>query len=184
MKKILIITTQPIPIGLAGTNRILSISKGFLLNNYKTQIVCLKPTELSGRVLNNKALGNYTEIDYIYPGGNTVINTIKLLAILQFIKSLILSMVYLFKELYKKNIHFVVFYDNLFYAELPAIALCKSFGIKIFKEESENPNIYLKSRIVSFKLGIPKVYINVMYKLYSGLFVMTLPLQKFFYTTL
>ena len=69
---IAIVTVSPFPIGIATSNRTISLCKGFLRNNYSPIVICIKPTEKPDRVFNYSPKGIYQDISYIYPGGTTI----------------------------------------------------------------------------------------------------------------
>lgn len=181
-KKIVILTNQPFPVGFAGTNRILSYCKGFLYHGYQPEVICIRPTEPYTSVINNHPSGTYDGIRYSYPGKTTV--RVKsfwgrrkndLFAEYAAIRSL-------YQILKKSEVSFIIFYGNSVSVELSSIIISKFFKIKIYKEESENPEIYFQSE-TNFIQSLKKWFvINKLYKFYTGVFVMTHPLRDFFLT--
>ena len=180
MDNIFVITTHPMPNGLAGTNRILSLTKGFILNNFNVTVVCINPTENKFETYNDEISGNFQGVNYIYPGNNIIVEENLFFRFIQFVKSSILSFSFIFIRLYKKEVSFIIVYGNFFSLEIPILIFSKIFNIKIYKEESENPYIYFKSKLFTLREGIPIIYVNYIYKLYSGLFLMTNSLKTFF----
>ncbi|MCX6252927.1 MAG: glycosyltransferase [Bacteroidia bacterium] len=180
--KIVIITTQPFPIGLAGTNRILSYCKGFLYHGYQPEVICIRPTESYSGVFINQASGMYEGIIYSYPGRTTV-------RVKSFwgrrkndLFSEFASIRSFYKILKKGKVSFIIFYGNCISVELASIIISRGFKIKIYKEESENPEIYFQGNS-NFLLSLKKWFvINKLYKFYYGVLVMTHPLQAFFLT--
>ena len=168
------------PIGLAGTNRIQSLSEGFLLNNVRVRVVCINPTENINKPLNNILSGNFNGVDFIYPGGSIIIKSKIFCRIIQYAKSLIYSFSYIVKKIYKEDVLFIYFYGNNFIFEISIILICKIFKKKIYKEESENPFIYFKDKKFTIREGITLLYVKYIYNIYSGVFVMTSFLKSFF----
>lgn len=181
-KKIVILTTNPFPIGLAGTNRILSYCRGFIHNGFQPEVLCIRPTEPYHSVFNDQALGISEGIRFSYPGKTTI--RVKsfwgrrkndLFAGYAAIRSL-------YQILKKSEVSFIIFYGNSVLVELSSIIISRFFKKKIYKEESENPEIYFQSE-TNFLQSLKKWFvINKLYKFYSGVFVMTHPLRDFFLT--
>lgn len=179
-KKILIITNQPFPAGFAGTNRILSYCKGFLYHGYKPEVICIRPTEHYETGLNKQVLGVYEGIQYSYPGETTLRVRSFWGRRINDLTAYLISMKTLFFLLQKNEILFVIFYGTYVFPELSCIFLTRLFGKKIFKEESENPHVYFTGRKSAFMKIFEWFYINRLYKLCSGIFVMTNHLKDFF----
>jgi glycosyltransferase involved in cell wall biosynthesis len=179
-KKILILTNQPFPVGFAGTNRILSYCKGFLHHGYQPEVCCMRPTDSYKNVINTSVNGRFEDINFYYPGRTVIrVSSFWRKRINDFV-AYFLSMKTLLFLLQKENVLFVVYYGTYFLPELSCIFLTRLFGKQIFKEESENPHIYFKDKSNLFENIIEWLYINRLYKLYSGIFVMTNPLRDFF----
>lgn len=179
-KKIVILTSSPFPIGLAGTNRILSYCKGFLYNGIHPVVLCFRPTESYKKVFNCSPAGNLNGIIFSYPGGTTI-------RVASFwgrkwndIFALFSTFRLLLKELCKNNVLFFIFYGNHIFTELLYILLTRLFHIKIFKEESENPNIYFSGRKSLVAQLSRWFFVNKFYRYYNGVLVMTHPLRDFF----
>jgi glycosyltransferase involved in cell wall biosynthesis len=71
--KILFITDQPIPNGLAATNRLLSLAAGVKGNNIDTEIIVFNPTEKNGLIENNNTKGNHKGVSFTYLSETTVL---------------------------------------------------------------------------------------------------------------
>lgn len=180
--KIVILTTNPFPIGLAGTNRILSYCRGFIHNGFQPEVLCIRPTEPYANVYNYQASGIYEGIRYSYPGKTTV----RVKSFWGRRKNDLFAeyaAIRLFYQILKKGeVSFIIFYGNCVSVELSSIIISKFFKIKIYKEESENPEIYFQIE-TNFLQFLKKWFvINKLYKFYSGVFVMTHPLRDFFLT--
>lgn len=179
-RKIIIITTGPFPVGLAGTNRIICYCRGFIHNGYIPEVICIRPTEPYKDIFNKQISGIYKGIKYSYPGKKTVrVKSFLGRRLNDFVA--VINSVLLFRHLLqKRKIFFSIFYGNNIIAELLFIASSRLFGRKIFKEESENPNIYFGNSKSIFKRAIKWVVINRLYRYYNGVFVMTSILRDFF----
>jgi glycosyltransferase involved in cell wall biosynthesis len=179
-KKIIILTNLSFPVGLAGTNRILSYCRGFLYHGFRPEVWCVRPTETYKNIFNSSVKGNFNGVDFCYLGGTTIrvasfwgrrINDF--LAFFHTLQRILF-------HLRRNEVAFVVFYGNYPFTELSCIFLTRLFKKKIFKEESENPNIYFSQRNSIVGLIIKRFTINTLYRYYSGLFIMTHPLREFF----
>jgi glycosyltransferase involved in cell wall biosynthesis len=180
--KIIILTTNPFPNGLAGTNRILSYCKGFLYHGYQPMIVCIRPTEPHNNIFNSSIEGTYNRIKYSYPGGTTI-------RVASFwgrrINDLLArraSIRLLFEAMKKREVFFVIFYGNCLSVEFSAILLSRLFKIGIYKEESEHPRVYFKGNNNNLYSLTKWFFINKMYRSYTGLLVMTNSLREYFLT--
>ncbi|NOU18352.1 MAG: glycosyltransferase [Bacteroidales bacterium] len=177
--KIIIITTCPFPNGLAGTNRILSYCKGFLYHGYQPEVFCIRPTEPYYNSTNLFVKGTFNGIKYTYPGGTTKRVASFLGRRKNDFYAKWASLRLLYKTLKKGEIFFIIFYGNSVVVELSSILISRRFNIKIYKEESENPEIYFRGVNIfnSFKKWF---VINKLYGYYTGILVMTHPLKKLF----
>jgi glycosyltransferase involved in cell wall biosynthesis len=178
--KIIILTTQPFPDGLASTSRILSYCKGFLQHGYHPEIFCIRPTETKDNILNSEICGVYHGINFFYPGGTTVrANSFwgrrknDLVARYASVKAF-------FKVMKRRDVCFVIFYGNCISVEVSATIISKFFKIIIFKEASENPLVYFPAGYNPI-IAIDKWFtVHQINNFYNGILVMTDPLKDFF----
>jgi glycosyltransferase involved in cell wall biosynthesis len=179
-KKIVIITTNPFPIGLAATNRIFSYGRGFLNHGHQPEVICMRPTESYTKVFNRNSSGIYKGIRYTYPGRTTVRVKSFWGRRLNDTGALISSILLFINLLFKKEISFSIFYGTTFFPEILFISISKIFGKDIYKEESENPYVYFgEKRFIHNKI-VNWFYINRLYRYYDGVIVMTHALYDFF----
>ena len=70
---LIILTNSPFPNGMAGTNRMLSYSKGIVEQGSSVQVICLKPTEKEENTIRNPEIkGIIDGIEYEYSTGTTI----------------------------------------------------------------------------------------------------------------
>ncbi len=181
-KRIIVLTNQPFPVGLAGTNRILSYCKGFHYHGYQPEVFCFRPTEKQNNFLNSCDKGIYNGINYIYPGGTTKRVTSFWGRRKNDLIAEYSSLRLLYKTIKMGEILFIIFYGNCISVELFSILISRGFNIRIYKEESEHPAIYFRDSNNPLYLFKKWFYINKMYRYYTGLFVMTHTLRDFFLT--
>jgi len=181
-RKILILTDESFPVGLATTNRILSYCKGFLHYGYQPEVFCIRPTEYYNNVLNKSVKGTFNDVKYAYPGGTTI----RVASFWErrkndlFAKYAAIRLLY--KNLKKGEVLFIIFYGNCISFELSSIFFSKLFKIRIYKEENEHPATFFQGSTIFFTFLKKWFIINKLYLYYSGIFVMTKPLRDFFLT--
>ena len=178
--KVIIITTNPFPIGLAGTNRILSYSKGFIFHGYFPKVICSRPTEHHKSVFNKSINGMYKGIQFSYPGGTTIRVSTFWGRRWNDLKGMIMTIRRLHNYLKSGDIALIIFYGNSLFTELVCIFISRIYNVKIFKEESENPQVYFLGRTSLITRFHRWFYINKLYDLYNGLLLMTHPLEEYF----
>ena len=66
-----IITTEPFPVGMAATNRIITYSKE-LAKSLNVKVYILKPTENVNSIRNEEPKGMYSGISFEYVSGSTI----------------------------------------------------------------------------------------------------------------
>jgi glycosyltransferase involved in cell wall biosynthesis len=179
-KEILILTTTSFPVGLAGTNRVLSYCKGFLYHGYQPEVYCIRPAEPYHHYFNSSVKGSFDGIKYTYPGGKTM----RVASFWGRRKNDLIakyaSLSLLFKALKKGRVCFIIIYGNCITVELGSILLSRLFRISIYKEESENPDIYFRGTANIYNSFKKWFVINKLYSYYSGVLVMTHPLRELF----
>lgn len=178
--KIVVITTNPFPVGLAATNRILSYGHGFLHHGYQPEVICIRPTEPYANVFNNQVSGIYNGIRFSYPGQTTVRVKSFWGRRCKDLVAIFYSILFFISLLQKKEVSFSIFYGTNIYNEILFLSISRLFGNKIYKEESENPNVYFRDyRSIHNKI-IKWFYLNKLYRYYDGVLVMTQPLRNLF----
>ncbi len=179
-RTILILTTYSFPNGLAPTKRIFSYCIGFSHFGYRAEVWSIKPTEPYDNVINIKTEGKINDINFLYPGGTTV--RAKSFGIRRFndLKAKFKCIRLLHKKLKRNELRFLIFYGNNILFELISIVLSKYLNVKIYKEESEHPEIYFFGKNRFLNIIRKWFFINKLYKYYDGILVMTNPLKEFF----
>jgi len=174
--RIKILTSEPFPVGLAASNRIMTYAKGFAEQNCKISVHCIKPSERPGKIFNHLSSGTIDGVYYSYSGGKTILDQ-------RFINRRIDNLIGLGKISYellreKKNnkTDAIIYYSEL---PVPAIILYLITRIKhilFLKEESEIPEVYLGSMNLFQKFLFKKLH----YSLFDGLLLMTNALIHYF----
>ena len=177
--KIIIITTEPFPNGMAATNRILSYAKGFKHLDIDSKILCIKPTEKKGSAQNYFIKGNFEGINYYY-------TCEKINKSANFFKRRFINIKGIFnaiREIRKEkktdekliviNYTSQLLYGYLFYF------IAKIYHYLYIKEESEHPYVYYKKHGFVQNIWLPFIIKNY-YTLFDGLFLISESLISFF----
>jgi len=171
---ITIITNEPFPYGRAATNRILSYGKGFIENGNDVDVLCLKSSKVYEKQ-NCYANNSFEGIKYQYLSGTTKRGS-------SFLKRRLLSLrsyVMLFYFLRKNRTDFIILYASPFFIMFITSVFARILNLKIIKEESEYPVVYIKpnNAIKRFYLFL---YENFAYRLFSKFIFETDNLKKYF----
>ena len=173
-KKVIIITSEAFPHGMAGTNRIISLCKGFNANGINSEVLSsYKYGVNSDRIVNPNA-GIYEGIRFLNVFNSTVKNRIKIIRGFQDYFKSVLVFIYCLKVLNRNTL--VIYYSH---ETLPAILVKIAKYIKgslFIKEETEHPLVRLKGSNRIFR----DLYIKFHYQLFDGLCVITQNLYNYF----
>ena len=175
---IIVITHEPFPIGMACTNRIISYSKGIVEIGNFVKVIILRPTEKKEKLFNKNISGNYMGIEYEYVSESTIWPTNKLSKLNVVLKGYKNGIQYI--DNFRKNnkIDAIISVSNYKIEAFVFYFISKIFRIKYIKEKSEFPfilrNKSLLGRLYSY------VYVNLMFKLYDGMIIMTNNLLEYF----
>jgi len=179
-QNIVFLTDNSFPVGLAGTNRLLSYSLGMIENGFESHVLCIRPTETVNHFFNKESKGNYKGINFTYPGNITIRVTSFCGRRFNDLKSICKSLIHVWRLLKTRQVYFFIVYGNSLFFELTSLMLSKMYGIMIVKEENENPYIYKYKNFHLIDKLYRWIYLRIVYHLYDGLLVMTNPLKYFF----
>lgn len=176
--KIIIMTSEAFPYGMAGTNRIISLVKGFISNGVQCEVISFYKYAISGADTPNPSEGNFEGVKF-----RNVFNSqykSPYLAVRQFheITKPILVLLAGLRSVGRKNV-------IIYYAEKtwPAVSLKIITFIRraiLLREETEHPEIRTVGKGVIGKF----FYKYLHYRLFDGLFVITQNLADYFRGTL
>ncbi len=178
IEKFYIYTSESFPYGFAATNRIIAYAKGFLYHGKDVEVVCLAKTESPERILNRRILGTYNGIKFRYLANSTVRS-----------KTFIMRRVDNFIIYFKLFWHAVEYVNRkcaiIYYSPstsnlLILVTIAKIKGAKIYKEDSEHPNMYILSNS-NFISNMLFKYIH--FRLFDGLLLMTKSLVNYYGST-
>ena len=174
--RIKILTTEPFPIGLAATNRIMTYAKGFAEQHCQVSVHCIKPTERPGTIFNYLSSGTTDGIYYSYSGGKTILHRRFFNRRIDNLVGIVKIAYELLKEKKSNKTDVIIYYSEL---TVPAIILYLITRIKhilFLKEESEIPEVYLGSMNLVERILFRKFH----YSLFDGLLLMTTRLIHYF----
>lgn len=167
--KIKILTTEPFPIGLAASNRIMTYAKGFVEQNCEISIHCIKPTERPGKIFNHSSSGMIDGIYYSYSGGKTILDPHFINRRIDNFIGLAKISYELLKEKKKNKTDVIIYYSPLPITAILLYLITRFRNILFLKEESEIPEVYLRKMNFTQKIFFKKLH----YPLFDGLLLMT-----------
>ena len=180
---LIILTTESFPYGLAGTNRILSYSKGIVELGHTVSVICLRPTEKISRGIRNKEIrGYYNGIAYEYAPQTTVWPESGKKRMYKFwliVKGLAYSYKILKKKQNKQKIDAVLLYSNNTISIIYFYIITRLLAVPYIQEKSEYPFILRKSKNVFLK-KLAGFYINHIYKCFDAMIIETKTLMDFY----
>lgn len=174
---ILILTTFPFPIGLSGTNRLLSYAKGLSELGNDINILILRPTEKKGNIVNEKRKGIYGNINFEYSFLKTTKPKLKLFKIVIYIISFLYSFIIFIKYNLKKKTNIIISTCDSGIINLTYFTLSKIFRNKFIYFADEYP-YPLRYNINPNKIQI--MYFKIWVKVFDGIVVMTKNLYNYF----
>lgn len=169
--RILIITSEPYPIGFAATNRIRTYAKGLSELDQNVEIISLKP-------LYNGDNHSGTIDGYKYVNFNNIFKYKKILFfnILNTIFGFTISIIYIIKKKSKSDVIIMVTNKPLYLFAFSLVS--KIIRAKYVQEKSEFPFV-LNCKTVIGKI-YSSLYINSVYKIFDAMILMTNSLKDYF----
>lgn len=171
-----ILTTEPFPLGLAATNRIMTYAKGFNEKKCAVSIHCIKPSERPGHIFNTSISGIYNDIPFAYSGGKTVLATSFIQRRIDNIKGILNIGIQLLKEKKQDKTDVIIYYAASTSRAIILMIISRIKNIIFLKEESEYPEVYIPGLSFIQKF----LFNNVHYKLFDGVLIMTQSLIQYF----
>lgn len=174
IEKILIVTNESFPNGMAATNRLISHAKGFIYNNINVCVIVINKTEIPNQINNPLSKGVFEGVPYQYLYKTTVKSIWKVKrAFDYYLKNIKLFLCILKNCNYQTAI--------LYYCPetLPAISINIASGITkslFIKEETEFPEVRM-----SMKSNMKRnIFLKFHYKLFDGILLITEQLVDYF----
>jgi glycosyltransferase involved in cell wall biosynthesis len=168
-----IITTESFPIGMAGTNRIISWATILASNGNSIKAYIIKPTEHLNNIQNKSTSGIFKGISFKYVNKTTIWpksknKLYKLFTIFRSYYQMILT-------LHHDKPSIIITYTNDNIIRIILILIRPVLGFKIVTEETEYPKV-LKKKHNRF---IQNLYLSL-YRFSNGMFVITKELHEYY----
>ncbi len=176
--RILFVCTDPVPFGMASTNRLLSLAKGIQVNGHEAIIFILNPTEPYHKVLNSNSKGEYDGIKYRYLSDNTIIPKNKFLKLFRFLLGLINLIPQVIKLHFSGSIDAIVISPAYSIYPLILFPLTRILNITFIHERSEYPFLS-QHKDLFWKIDY-LIYTKIVVKLFDGFFLITKALVEYF----
>ena len=177
--KIFVVTDEPFPSGGAGTNRILSYTKGIAALGHFVKVLCLRPTEISkAKPLNTIVRGEFQDVEFEYTSGTTQWPTNKANKAYFLIRGAIRAIRVLRQSKVEDRNTIILLYSNDALYMTAFFLVSRVFHITYLQEKSEYP--FVLNRKTYFGKLYAKIYVNWFYKFFDGMIVMTDALMSYF----
>lgn len=176
---IFVLTDEPFPFGGAGSNRILSYSKGIVGLGHSVKIVCLKPTEKNKETaLNTVVKGEFEQVQFEYASGRTVWPRNKARKVYSLIRGAIGAICILRRSKAKNRSTIALLYSNGALYIILFFLVSRILHIPYLQEKSEFP--FVLNKKTYFGKLYSRIYVNYFYKFFDGMIIMTSALMEYF----
>lgn len=173
---VFIVTDGPFPVGMAATNRMVSIARGLVEKDIKVKVICLIPTEKPDQVvMNREPIGTFHGVEFEYACGSTFRGETFLRRRWMRVKGLLRSVEILRDS--EKNDAVILYLSSPIFI-LAYYILTRIFRLALIQEKSEYPFVLQKTSFAG-KL-YARFYTSNIYKLFDAIIVMTKPLEAYF----
>lgn len=180
--KLIILTTEPFPVGMAATNRILSYSKGIVELGHTVEVIALRPTEKESREIRNPNVkSQYNGIKYEYSAGTTIwpdSGKKKFRKVYYIMKGLVNSVKIIKKADTSEKVDALLLYSNSFIHIVFFFFVSSLLNIPYLHEKSEYPSV-LHKRTKGGK-RFANYYVNHIYKVFDAMIIETATLIKYY----
>jgi glycosyltransferase involved in cell wall biosynthesis len=166
---VIVVTGESFPNGMAATNHIIALAKGFLLNDIKAEVVTFNKTKFNSRFSQERSFQGIPFINLL------IVHREDSLILNYFYKfwKYVLLFNYIFRTPKNKVLYF---YSNDFIAALIIFVIKSIKGQLFVKEETEHPLIRTKGFNQLFK----SVYLNNFYIFFNFIVVISFKLESYF----
>jgi len=168
--RIVIISGFPFPIGLSGTNRLLSYTKGLILQGCLVKIIIFCPTESAVQPVNTATEGAYFGVDFIYSGKQTIWPKNKIRKSIEYIKGIIYGWIELYIECSRKKVDCIVLNIDPCVVNLSFCVIAKIMRKKLIFIADEYPKPLRYEKNPSF-FRLNTIRWNI--KFFDGMVLMT-----------
>jgi glycosyltransferase involved in cell wall biosynthesis len=175
---VLFLTSEPFPIGMASTNRILALARGLVEAGARVKVICFRTVELPGTEIRNAhAIGSLNGVDYEYGTGTTIRGATFLLRRWLVFRSFVRTIGILIEEKRKGCGVVLLQYLNEPKFQFLFFLVTRILGVIYARDQVEYPFVYHTRS----KAG--GVYANTVarlgFKYYDGIFAITRALEEY-----
>lgn len=164
---ILILLTERFPIGMAPTNRIISICEGLSEIGNNVKVVIPIRTETSKNIQNKKPKGFIKGFKYEYMSNSTIKNKFYLIRIIQQLICYFNLFLYILKK--RKTYDLIYIYGGSHIFWWPILIAIKLNKIKVINEMTEIPYYYPSKKFQILR----ELFFNIVFPLYDGSIVIS-----------
>lgn len=177
----IVIADEPFPVGMACTNRILTIARGLVENGIPVQVICLVPMESEERgVRNREAGGVYNNIPFTYTPGTTIRSRNPIARKLQKLRGLAGGIAMLLRMKRQPGPHILMLWIRTPMRILLFALLAKIFGFTFFRDMTEYPHVFF-NRSLAGRIRA-HFYDRHFARLFDAISVMTRSLGEYYRT--
>lgn len=175
---IVFLITAPFPIGMAGTNRIISLSKSLMLQNNNVKVLCIRPTEKNTKIINKDIEGYHEDIYFNYTSNTVIWPKHKMKKFYVYAKGIINSGIMIIKYKKLNKLDLIILSQSSFIIALFYFIVCKIYHIPYIYAIDEYPWVVLRPE--NYNFFYRKIYIKYFYKLFDGMLIMTKTLMNYY----
>ncbi len=177
--RILIAAEEPFPIGMAATNRVLSLARGFVECGVPVHVELLRPLERPERgIVNRDARGSYAGISYEYAAGTTIRAGSFFARRMQMAKGMLRTAKVARESVRVGEQTALISYTGGLVMMIFLFGACRWLGITYIIDKSEFPFV-LRNKSLPGKL-YARLFTSYAYRLFDVVLVMTGPLEAYF----
>lgn len=174
IQDVLLITSEAFPYGMAGTNRIINLCKGFIANGINAKVLTFFKYGEPNDAAINPSSGVYEGIGVVNVFKNTVKNRFKVIRALHEPLKAVLVFFFVLKAVRRSTL--VLYYSHESRPAILTKLVCSLKGALFIKEETEHPFVRVEKATRLRKW----FFINHHYEIFDGLIVITNNLYKYF----
>lgn len=175
---IAILSHYPFPSGMAGTNRLASLSKGLVEQGNKVKIFCIVPTEKKDSVLNTQIEGSFEGVEFEYTAGTLIWPDSKRAKLWAFLRGYLRSLPIIFRFHRRRKIDHMISTSGNMQINLLYYFFCKLFRIKFSHTQDEYPIVVREAHL--FHPAYRFIYMKIHYRLFDGMIIMTKRLMEYY----
>lgn len=176
LDQILYITSEPFPDGMAGTNRIISLCKGFLTNKLNVEVLTLFKFRKQNETDKNPGSGTFEGIQYSHLFNTTVKSRSKFVRTFEELSKYFMIIAFCLRKVRRSTL--IIYYSSDTLSAITVRIISKIRGALFLKEETEHPLVRIAD--MQKREMTKSFFMHFHYGNFDGLFVITGHLYKYF----